>query len=254
MIFQLHSATKIYTEAMKNGYIERNVIKCLIIGAAGVGKTAIKHLLLRKDPTKESKSTGVMENPVRAVTFSRAMEKNGKEDDMWSIVNNDDELMMKIAEHLKTLQEEKKLDYEIHSTGNRSSHNTLNISSNDLESLQEQTNPSDGKIQSTCTELFHGQSTLKQEPENISDFSCRESIKRDGDEIENVNSSDSHDEESTDDAIHQRLIDAISKAKGICFYYFHSYYMYTVFYKWVWMHYIFYKLSCSIISSEPLNK
>ena len=165
-----------------------------------------------------------MENPVRAVTFSRAMEKDGKEDDMWSIVNNDEELMMKIAEHLKTLQEETKLDYEIHSTGNELSHDTVNINSSDLESLQEQTNPRDGKIQST--ELFHGQSTLKQEePENIAFVARRESVncKHDVDVIEDANSLDSHDEESTDDAIHHRLIDAISKAKGIYFYYFHRY-------------------------------
>ena len=83
---------------MKDGSVERNVIKCLIIGPAGVGKTAIKHLLINKEPPKKRESTGVMENPIRAVSLSRAM---GSDCD-WSVMNDDEEFMMRIADHLKT--------------------------------------------------------------------------------------------------------------------------------------------------------
>ncbi|KAL5506754.1 hypothetical protein EMCRGX_G008491 [Ephydatia muelleri] len=38
---------------MSKGYVETSVTKCLIIGAAGVGKTHLKHLLLKKDPPQQ---------------------------------------------------------------------------------------------------------------------------------------------------------------------------------------------------------
>ena len=67
----------LYDEAMKNGYVDRKIIKCLIIGAAGVGKTTIKHLLLGKEPPEKRVSTPLMENPVRAVSISKAGYHNG---------------------------------------------------------------------------------------------------------------------------------------------------------------------------------
>ena len=82
---------------MEGGSVERNVIKCLIIGPAGVGKTAIKHLLINKEPPKKRESTGVMENPIRAVSISWAM---GSDCD-WTVMNDDEEFMMRIADHLK---------------------------------------------------------------------------------------------------------------------------------------------------------
>ena len=175
---------------MENGCVERKIIKCLIIGAARVGKTAIKQLLLSKDPSKESESIGVMENPVHAVSFSRAMEKDGKEDEMWSIANNDDDMMRIIAEHLhmKPLEEETKSDYKIMSTGNQSSLSTLNIEDvrNDsaLEPLQEQTNPDDEKIQST-EKACHDENIAKRDEANMSyQLSQRKSCDSNGSGVE----------------------------------------------------------------------
>ena len=42
---------------MTKGYVETSVTKCLILGAAGVGKTHLKHLLLKKDHPKQRVST-----------------------------------------------------------------------------------------------------------------------------------------------------------------------------------------------------
>ena len=89
---------KLYDEAMKNGYVDRKIIKCLIIGAAGVGKTTIKHLLLGKEPPEKRISTGVLENPVRAVSISKAGVHNGS----WCTVESDEELMKMIAEAIKS--------------------------------------------------------------------------------------------------------------------------------------------------------
>ena len=57
---------------MSKGYVETSVTKCLILGAAGVGKTHLKHLLLKKDPPEQRVSTGLADNPVRAISFSLA--------------------------------------------------------------------------------------------------------------------------------------------------------------------------------------
>ena len=91
---------------MKNGCVERRVIKCLIIGAAGVGKTSIKHLLLNKPLPKKRESTGVIENPAVAVSISRRNISNSwaimKPDDSWYVVDNDEELTKMIAKLIKT--------------------------------------------------------------------------------------------------------------------------------------------------------
>ena len=63
---------RLYEEAMSKGYVETSVTKCLILGAAGVGKTHLKHLLLKKDPPGQRVSTGLADNPVRAISFSLA--------------------------------------------------------------------------------------------------------------------------------------------------------------------------------------
>lgn len=90
-------AKSLYEEAMKKGYVETSVTKCVIIGAAGVGKTHLKHLLLKKDPPGLRVSTGVAENPVRAVSFSLF----GQDGDDWFIVENDEALIGIAAETLK---------------------------------------------------------------------------------------------------------------------------------------------------------
>ena len=70
--------------------METSVIKCLIIGAAGVGKTHLKHLLFGTDPPKQRVSTGLAENPVRAMSFSW-VGVNVSEDD-WVMVQSDEDM------------------------------------------------------------------------------------------------------------------------------------------------------------------
>ena len=78
---------------MSKGYVETSVTKCLILGAAGVGKTHLKHLLLKKDPPEQRVSTGVADNPVRAISFSLAgVVQVGQEDD-WFVVEDDQALL-----------------------------------------------------------------------------------------------------------------------------------------------------------------
>eukprot|EP00731_Ephydatia_muelleri_P004238 Em0002g414a len=82
----------LYEEAMSKGYVETSVTKCLILGAAGVGKTHLKHLLLKKDPPGQRVSTGVADNPARAISFSLAGVSVQEEDD-WFVVEDDQALL-----------------------------------------------------------------------------------------------------------------------------------------------------------------
>ena len=77
---------------MSKGYVETSVTKCLILGAAGVGKTHLKHLLLKKDPPEQRVSTGLADNPVRAISFSLAG-VFGQEEDDWFVVEDDQALL-----------------------------------------------------------------------------------------------------------------------------------------------------------------
>ena len=86
---------RLYEEAMTKGYVETSVSKCLILGAAGVGKTHLKHLLLKKDPPEQRVSTGLADNPVRAISFSLAG-VGGQEEDDWFVVE-DDQALLKVV-------------------------------------------------------------------------------------------------------------------------------------------------------------
>ena len=58
-----------YTEALKQGEVKMSIIKCLVLGIAGVGKTEFKWLLL--DQRRAGRvSTGLADNPVQAFVGS----------------------------------------------------------------------------------------------------------------------------------------------------------------------------------------
>ena len=65
-------AKRLYEEAMKQGSVRMSIIKCLVLGIAGVGKTHLKRLLLSEgtDGTTARVSTGLADNPVQAFVGS----------------------------------------------------------------------------------------------------------------------------------------------------------------------------------------
>ena len=65
-------AKQLYEEAMKQGSVKMSIIKCLVLGIAGVGKTHLKRLLLSEgtDGTTARVSTGLADNPVQAFVGS----------------------------------------------------------------------------------------------------------------------------------------------------------------------------------------
>ena len=56
---------------MRSGFIEITEVKCLLIGPAGVGKTCVKYLILRKPPPHSRTSTACRDRPVRVVRVSK---------------------------------------------------------------------------------------------------------------------------------------------------------------------------------------
>ena len=65
-------ATVLFEEAMKEGSVNISIIKCLVLGIAGVGKTHLKWLLLSENTDKHAGrvSTGIADNPVHAFVGS----------------------------------------------------------------------------------------------------------------------------------------------------------------------------------------
>ena len=70
---------------MKKGVIEVHNIKCVISGAAGVGKSCLELLLLGKKPPKVRRSTGCAE-PIRAVSGTRIQFFDAG----WKVVSEED--------------------------------------------------------------------------------------------------------------------------------------------------------------------
>ena len=62
---------RLLEEALKDGYIEAQLSKCLMEGLAGAGKSALKRLLLGMAPAILRVSTGCLERPIRAVSGER---------------------------------------------------------------------------------------------------------------------------------------------------------------------------------------
>ena len=68
----LPEAKRLYEEAIKQGSVQMSIIKCLVLGIAGVGKTHLKRLLLSEntDGLTGRVSTGLADNPVQAIVGS----------------------------------------------------------------------------------------------------------------------------------------------------------------------------------------
>ncbi|CAI8057041.1 hypothetical protein GBAR_LOCUS31066, partial [Geodia barretti] len=62
---------------MKQGYVNVTLVKVIVEGPAGVGKTSIIYLLLGKPPPKDRHSTGCAERAIRVIRV-------GKEGEKWS--------------------------------------------------------------------------------------------------------------------------------------------------------------------------
>ena len=87
-------------EAMKKGYVYVTLVKVMVEGPAGVGKTCLVYLLLKKSPPQGRTSTGCAERAIRVVRV-------GKEGGEWSEISNK-QFQEMIAEAIPILYQELK--------------------------------------------------------------------------------------------------------------------------------------------------
>ncbi len=81
---------QLYEEALKGGYVNCRIALCILIGAAGGGKTQAKQLLLNEEPLQKRDSTDLSEPPVRAVSLDRATIDKSDISTFWKVVTPDD--------------------------------------------------------------------------------------------------------------------------------------------------------------------
>ena len=94
-------AKRLFDEAMKDGCVTVKLVKVLVVGSAGVGKTSLMKLLLDQDPPRERNSTGCLERSIRVVRILREKgQDKGKE--KWNEVPQE-ELDKMIAEAVPVL-------------------------------------------------------------------------------------------------------------------------------------------------------
>ena len=87
---------------MQEGVIKIFIIKALIIGHPGVGKTSIRYLLLDLPPPPERTSTPLATRPTRAISFYH-VKPDGSRDVIWAELD-DDTYLEYVAEKVKLLE------------------------------------------------------------------------------------------------------------------------------------------------------
>ena len=85
-------------EAMKDGYVNVSLVKVIVEGSAGVGKTCLLNLLLKRPPPQERHSTGCAERAIRVI---RVWKESGE----WNEISTE-EFQKMIAEIVPVLYQE----------------------------------------------------------------------------------------------------------------------------------------------------
>ena len=94
--------TKLVQRAMREGSTKVLIVKALIIGPPGVGKTGIRYLLLGLPPPPRRTSTPLATRATRAISFYR-IKADGSGDVTWTELD-DDTYLKYIAEEVKMIE------------------------------------------------------------------------------------------------------------------------------------------------------
>eukprot|EP00731_Ephydatia_muelleri_P034898 Em0084g11a len=87
-------AKQLYEEALKEGSVKLSIIKCLVLGIAGVGKTCLKRFLLQLPQNEDGPigrvSTGLADNPIEVLVGSVdsiLMGVDKKDKEKWEVLD-----------------------------------------------------------------------------------------------------------------------------------------------------------------------
>ena len=87
-------AKQLYEEALKEGSVKLSIIKCLVLGIAGVGKTCLKRFLLKLPQNEDGPigrvSTGLADNPIEVLVGSVdsiLMGVDKKDKEKWEVLD-----------------------------------------------------------------------------------------------------------------------------------------------------------------------
>ena len=100
------ASTEKLEDALKHGFVRLQIIKVVLMGVAGAGKTHVKYLLLGENPPVLRVSTALAEAPIRAI--SHAVIGQIRETTKWFRVSDDDvkELLAKALKAGVPLEQE----------------------------------------------------------------------------------------------------------------------------------------------------
>ena len=99
---EISTYTKLVQRAMREGSTKVLIVKALVIGPPGVGKTGIRYLLLGLPPPPRRTSTPLATRATRAISFYR-IKADGSGDVTWTELD-DDTYLKYIAEEVKMIE------------------------------------------------------------------------------------------------------------------------------------------------------
>ena len=88
-IFKYSSISACSMKVLSKELEETSVISVLILGASGVGKTEVKHLLLNKDPPTQDHPTGLAGKPDNDISFTLVRVNEQDQENPFLVVEND---------------------------------------------------------------------------------------------------------------------------------------------------------------------
>ena len=161
-----------YQEALKkHGKVSIEVIRCLLVGPSGVGKSSLRHLLVHGKSKEITTSTSVMETPdVMVVGEHYAVDD---ESSIWKQVTEDC-----LRDSLKQCTKERRYEQSPHYPA------TIGTSSSDVQAeniVSNQDSRSDGNPVSyspSTTQLTAANDTLQTRPEEVNHLKAPEAVWR----------------------------------------------------------------------------
>ena len=168
LVFATSEAKRLLEEAMKDGSVTVKLVKVLVVGSAGVGKTSLIKLLLDQDPPEERNSTGCLERPIRVI---RIIPEKGDQEEKWNEISQEelDEMIAEavpvILKDMKQKSAEKKNAKKSTNIGHGENANKEKEKKEKSQDREQINMNKEGQAQDTTTSVLHAtNATMPQGP------------------------------------------------------------------------------------------